>query len=49
MGILNRTNDGQPSVLVTLARTLTYLGPLPAEELLDLCFPKTAEPLEPEE
>ena len=39
MGILNRTNDGLASVLLTLWRTLRVMGPRDAEQLIELCAP----------
>jgi hypothetical protein len=41
MGLLNRASDGQLSVLLALRRALLHRGPLPKQELLDLCAPKT--------
>lgn len=41
MGLLNRASDGQLSVLLALRRALLHRGPLPRQELLDLCAPKT--------
>jgi len=49
MGLLNRPSDGQLSVLLAFRRALLHRGPIPRQELLDLCAPKTlwslAQPL----
>lgn len=39
MGILNRPNSGQPSVLIALWRSLAALGPVEEDELIGLCAP----------
>lgn len=41
MSILNLTNDGLPSVLVALVRTLESLGSMKSSKLIDLCAPIT--------
>ncbi|HEX8441712.1 protein DpdG [Archangium sp.] len=41
MGLLNRPSDGQLSVLLAFRRALLLRGPLPRQELLDLCAPRT--------
>jgi len=40
MGLLNRPSDGQLSVLLAFRRALLLRGPLPRQELLDLCAPR---------
>lgn len=46
MAILNLPSNGQPSVLIALWRTLSAVGPIEADRLLDLCAPKPLRDLD---
>lgn len=41
MSLLNRTSDGMPSVLIVVHNLLAQEGPMPIQQIIDLCAPES--------